>query len=110
MSSVNPHYTFEYSQPEAYRFSHDSVFLARKVFETYCKEEVATLRAMDLCAGCGIVGMDFIFHCKNAWGVTPQAFDFLEVQEIYRDHFMSNKKKLGDVSTQIHFLNKNYAQ
>lgn len=108
MSSINPHYTFEYSQPEAYRFSHDSVFLARKVFELYRKEELASLRGLDLCAGCGIIGLDFIYHCINTWQATPASFDFVEVQQIYNQHFYENVRRLGAVGTQLSFINKNY--
>lgn len=114
MSSINSFYTFEYSQPEAYRFSHDSVFLARKVFELcselYSKEKLSSLRGLDLCAGCGIVGLDFIFHCKKTWNVTPSSFDFIEVQDIYYDHFQENLKRLGFVDSHLNFVNKNYAE
>lgn len=109
MSSINPYYTFEYSQPEAYRFSHDSVFLARQVFEIYQRGELSSMRGLDLCAGCGIVGLDFIFHCKKTWNVTPLSFDFLEVQDIYREHFQENLRRLGPVDSQIHFINRNYS-
>ncbi|MBV2168118.1 MAG: hypothetical protein KUL82_05355 [Bdellovibrio sp.] len=62
MSSINPHYTFHYSQPEEYRFSHDSVMLARKVFERVSASAMENWRGLDLCSGCGIVGLDFLFH------------------------------------------------
>lgn len=114
MSSVNPYYTFEYSQPEAYRFSHDSVFLARQVFELYGQHSnekaLSSLRCLDLCAGCGIVGLDFIFHCKKTWNVTPHQFDFVEVQEIYRAHFFENLRRLGPVDSELRFVNRNYAE
>lgn len=114
MSSINSFYTFEYSQPEAYRFSHDSVFLARKVFEfcseLYSKETLSSLRGLDLCAGCGIVGLDFIFHCKKAWNVTPSSFDFIEVQDVYYDHFQENLRRLGSIDSHLNFINKNYSE
>lgn len=114
MSSINSFYTFEYSQPEAYRFSHDSVFLARKVFELcselYSKETLSSLRGLDLCAGCGIVGLDFIFHCKKMWNLTPNSFDFLEVQDVYYDHFQENLRRLGSVDSHLNFINKNYSE
>ncbi|MGZ3774348.1 MAG: methyltransferase [Pseudobdellovibrionaceae bacterium] len=108
MSSINPFYTFSYSQPEAYHFSHDSVFLARQVFELYKEHNVSSLRCLDLCAGCGVVGLDFIFHCKKTFPVTPAKFDFLEVQEIYSNHFKENVKRLGPVDSQLNFINQNY--
>ncbi|XGC80456.1 methyltransferase [Bdellovibrio bacteriovorus] len=108
MSSINPHFTFQYSQPEDYHFSHDSVFLARQVFESLEKKDFRSLRALDLCAGCGIIGLDFLFHCKQSSGPVPAQFDFLEVQEIYKSHFEANVKSLGTIPSDIRFLNYNY--
>ncbi|WP_413582571.1 methyltransferase [Bdellovibrio sp. HCB288] len=109
MSSVNPHYTFEYSQPEEYHFSHDSVFLARQVYEIYRDEGLAPATCLDLCAGCGIIGLDFLFHNQKERGVVPRAFDFLEVQsEIYQDHFSKNSKHVTDSKTNLNFVGENY--
>lgn len=108
MSSINPHYTFNYSQPEAYRFSHDSVFLARRVFEMSAGRIQSNWRVLDLCAGCGIVGMDFLFHCKKELGVTPALCDFLEIQSDYQQHFEINRKQLGIPETELRFLQQNY--
>lgn len=110
MSSINPHYTFHYSQPEEYRFSHDSVMLARKVFEQVSANSMESLRGLDLCSGCGIVGLDFLFHSRKEKGTTPAVFDFVEVQGIYRQHFEENLKRLGPISTRTRFLNTNYNQ
>jgi tRNA1(Val) A37 N6-methylase TrmN6 len=107
MSSINPYYTFEYSQPEDYRFSHDSVFLARQVFELVNKEKISSLQVLDLCSGCGIIGLDFIFHARKELGLTLK-MDFLEVQQIYRPHFEINCERLGQTNTQIQFIQKNY--
>lgn len=108
MSSINPYFTFTYSQPDEYRFSHDSVFLARQVFELYTKEQIRSLRVLDLCSGCGIIGLDFLFHCQKELGVSPLRIDFLEIQEAYRSHFATNCERLGPTSTQIQFIQKNY--
>lgn len=108
MSSINPHFTFNYSQPEDYRFSHDSVFLARQVFELFSSKEIQNLRGLDLCSGCGIIGLDFIFHCQKEWGVAPKSFDFLEVQEVYHNHFIENVARLNAQDSELHFVNKNY--
>ncbi|MBY0451861.1 MAG: methyltransferase, partial [Bdellovibrionaceae bacterium] len=90
MTSVNPHYTFNYSQPEDYRFSHDSVFLAREAFTLTRGQNLANTKVLDLCAGSGIVGLDFLFHRAQAGLSLPSLTDFLEVQEIYRPHFEAN--------------------
>lgn len=110
MSSVNPHYTLNYSQPEEYRFSHDSVFMARKVFEILRDQEMSDWRALDLCAGSGIIGMDFLFHLREAGLPLPAQFDFLDVQNVYWDHFLENRGRLGFVESELQFINKNYAE
>jgi tRNA1(Val) A37 N6-methylase TrmN6 len=113
MSSLNSHPTFHYSQPEEYRFSHDSVFLAREVFEIekerchgdFCGDfgdgfegrpdnGFSGLRALDLCSGCGIIGLDWLFHICRANMSLPLALDFLEIQDVYRPHFAANLRSL----------------
>lgn len=108
MSSVNPYYTLNYSQPEEYRLSHDSVFLARQVFERIEALDLSMARGLDICSGAGVVGMDFLFHRRQHQQSLPQAFDFLDVQEVYRPHFEENKIRLGPLSTELHFLHRNY--
>lgn len=108
MSSINPHYTLEYSQPQSYRFSHDSVFLARRVFELLRDEIKSDWKILDLCAGCGIVGMDFLFHCKNELQILPQDVDFLEIQSDYETHFEINKNRLQLAGTKIQYLKQNF--
>ena len=108
MSSVNPYYTFNYSQPEEYRFSHDSVFLARRVFELLKSDIKPEWRILDLCAGCGIVGMDFLFHCDRELGLTPTQCDFIEVQNEYENHFYVNQQLLGLPRVNLRLLQKNF--
>lgn len=108
MSSINLHYTFNYSQPEEYHFSHDSVFLARRVFELLGAADLSAARALDICSGSGIVGLDFLFHRREAGLSVPADFDFLEIQEAYRSHFQENVNRLGEIQTQCHFVRKNY--
>jgi tRNA1(Val) A37 N6-methylase TrmN6 len=115
-STINQHFTFNYSQPVEYRFSQDSVFLARRVFELCTPIQVPHLRVLDLCAGCGIIGLEFIFHCQKEFGLAPQAVDFLEIQEVYQPHFEINLERLSmglsliapKLETTFRFINKNY--
>jgi tRNA1(Val) A37 N6-methylase TrmN6 len=109
MSSINPYVTFAYSQPAEYRFSHDSVFLARRAFEFYRPGQIHNLRCLDLCSGCGILGLDFIFHARKELREEPLFFDFLEVQDIYRKHFHENSRRLAPERTRLRFVNRNYA-
>lgn len=108
MSSINPHFTLNYSQPEDYRFSHDSVFLARRVYELIRDEDISTWRGLDLCSGCGVIGLDLLFHCHKEANKTFAAFDFLEVQDIYASHFATNVERLGDIGAELNFVNQNY--
>ncbi len=106
MSSINDHYTFQYSQPSEYRFSHDSVFLARHVFERLKNLSLESYRILDLCAGCGVVGLDFLFHCENELGLLPTRCDFIEIQSEYLAHFSVNAQRFS--RDHIHFINSNY--
>lgn len=111
-STINHHPTIHYAQPEEYRFSHDSVFLARKVFEFLSGQDkylegMSRWRALDLCAGCGVVGMDLLFHFEKELGKTFSEFDFIEVQDIYVSYFEKNKEVL-QTKTPLSLINQNY--
>jgi tRNA1Val (adenine37-N6)-methyltransferase len=92
MSSINAYYTIAYSQPPEYRFSHDSVFLAREVFEREREHLCSGMQVLDLCSGCGVVGLDFLFHVRAGLGFELDC-DFLEIQEVYRPHFEENVRR-----------------
>ena len=107
MTTINAYYTFAYSQPEEYRFSHDSVFLARQAFEYVKGQNQGNWRGLDICAGSGIIGLDFLFHCQNEKKQNLKSFSFLEVQEIYHPHFQKNVAT-SQVQTPCHWLQQNY--
>jgi len=110
MSSVNEHFTFQYLQPAEYRFSHDSVFLARRVFEDLRETGSSPLRIADLCSGCGIIGLDLMFHLRQNNLKLPLSADFIEVQEIYAEYFSKNSEKLKTPDLQLNFIALNYAR
>lgn len=114
MSSINPHFTFQYSQPDEYRFSHDSVFLAHRVFEDIAAKIISTPRhLLDLCAGCGIIGMDLLVHLERGHLPLPKTADFVEVQSIYRAHWVKNVSSLQSLlkkSPAFDFIEQNYAE
>lgn len=103
MSSLNLYPTFHYSQPDEYRFSHDSVFLAREVFELEKKysADFSQVRALDLCSGSGIVGLDWLYHICHEQMTPPKSLDFLELQTVYDEHFNQNSQKLFEIFPQI---------
>lgn len=101
----NTNYSYDYSQPEDYRFSLDSVFLAQKVAESLKSEpHPESLQVLDLCSGCGVVGLELHFHLKAL-----RKIDFLEVQEIYRPHFDFNIEQARMPESEFNFLHMNYA-
>jgi tRNA1Val (adenine37-N6)-methyltransferase len=104
----NTHYSYDYHQPEDYRFSLDSVFLAQKVAEnlkTMSPSLLKELKVLDLCAGCGVVGLELQFHVKAL-----RKIDFLEVQEVYQEFFEKNCEQAKTPESEFHFLCMNYAQ
>ncbi len=109
-SSINCHPTFQYSQPDEYHFSHDSVFLARKVHDLIKLESSKNLIGLDLCAGCGIVGLDLLFHFQGQNLMPFREFEFIEVQEIYFPHFKENIKHLPHVIDRLKFSLMNYSK
>ncbi|MCM2280682.1 MAG: RsmD family RNA methyltransferase [Bdellovibrionaceae bacterium] len=109
MSSINLRPTFHYSQPDAYRFSHDSVFLAQMAFDRLRQNITRHTRLLDLCAGCGIIGLDFLYHCRSELGFVPRSCDFVEVQNDYVTHFHENARRLAADDCELRFLEQNYA-
>lgn len=103
--SKNTLYSYNYHQPEDYRFSLDSVFLAQKVAGILkSHHHPSNLRVLDLCAGCGIIGLELNFHLKSL-----NKIDFLEVQEVYLPYFEKNVLQAQSNESEFNFLNMNYA-
>jgi len=113
-------FTYQYSQPEEYRFSLDSVEMAWEVAQhlkerigedskekkqspsDYLKNQIRRWQVLDLCAGCGVIGFEINFHLPSL-----RHIDFVEVQEIYQDHFEANKAKVQNEG-EFKFHNLNY--
>ncbi|MGL6035003.1 MAG: hypothetical protein ACRC0N_08060, partial [Acinetobacter johnsonii] len=59
------YYTYNYKQPDEYRFSLDSIHLARFVASQLASHsELGSLRVLDLCAGCGVIGIELSWHLR----------------------------------------------
>lgn len=103
----NSHYTYDYFQPKEYHFSLDSVFLAQKVAELTKNNNLDVLKVLDLCAGCGIIGLELSLHSPKHLSI-----DFLEIQDVYRSYFEKNVEMIyPDKVNKLelyHFLNLNY--
>ncbi len=104
MSDQSQQFTYEYSQPEEYHFSLDSI-LTSKFIATHMQEKnpQQDFRVLDLCAGCGVMGFELAFHQPQICNI-----DFLEVQEIYRQHFEKNKKIVNRPELNLIWLQMNY--
>lgn len=104
----NDIYTYDYFQPEEYKFSLDSVFLAQKVSQLIRhNRDLPEWKVLDLCSGCGIIGLELSLHSKEL-----RSIDFLEIQESYRTYFDKNVSMIygeGPLK-ELRFLNLNYAE
>lgn len=103
----NSHYTYDYFQPEEYHFSLDSVFLAQKVANLTKNNELDPLKVLDLCAGCGIIGLELAIHSPKNLEI-----DFLEIQQVYHSFFLKNVTMIYpdmvDPFSRFQFINLNY--
>jgi len=95
-------FTYAYSQPAEYHFCQDSVILPRFVADRLPAQIPENFRALDLCAGCGVIGFELAHYRPSLKEV-----DFVEVQEIFRPHFEENLKITG---RDFRFLQMNYSQ
>ena len=77
-------FTFEYSQPDEYRFCQDSVIAPRLIAGDL--HGVNVEHALDLCAGCGVMG----FELQHTLDMAIADFDFLDVQDEFMPHFIRN--------------------
>jgi tRNA1Val (adenine37-N6)-methyltransferase len=82
-----------YSQPSFYHFSQDSIHLA-KVAAMDFPERKDDLRVLDLCSGCGVVGIEFSFFWSR-----PIGLSFCEKNIKYQFYLKENLEKfLPDLS------------
>ncbi len=97
-------YTYNYKQPDEYHFSLDSIYLAEFV-ATQMKShtDLGSLRVLDLCAGCGVIGFQLSWHLRSV-----QHIDFIEVQDIYTDYFYQNLASVNRPELQCRWHRINY--
>ncbi len=99
-------FTYNYSQPEEYRFSIDSIEMPWEVAQ-YLKqvpaEKLKQWNVLDLCAGCGVLGFELNFHVQEL-----SKIDFVEVQDVYKSHFEKNCELVHRENSEFRFLNLNY--
>ena len=99
--------TCDYSQPNFYKFSQDSIVLSKEGHRLLEKRLSTgpTIKALDLFSGCGVVGLEIMRNFKK-----NISFDFLEIQNDYKNNFNENKKKFLGRSEydKARFINDDY--
>ncbi len=94
----------DYFQPDFYHFSQDSISLAKIVLE-----EIPAIPKdswfMDVCAGCGVVGLEIIKTINQKIN-----FDFLEIQKDFSPFFYKNLNFVGEKRDFCHFHNIDFRE
>jgi tRNA1Val (adenine37-N6)-methyltransferase len=97
-------FTYQYAQPDAYHFSLDSIHFAEFLAEHLrSRTDLSTLRVLDLCAGCGVIGIELSWYLRDI-----KKIDFMEVQDIYTRHFDNNVALVNRPELQLRWQNVNY--
>ena len=94
---------WDYHQPSFYHFSDDSVWLAKTVSHILKDTITTNIRVLDLCAGCGVVGMEIVSALDR-----DLKLDFIEVQGVFAKYFDLNVKRLGPLGTNMTFISQDY--
>lgn len=103
-------FTLNYSQPEEYRFSQDSVETPWWIAARFRGEKKRPRRVLDLCAGSGVMGFELACFLSGEYPI-----DFLEIQSAYRTHFDENQRRFeasnfsAGVGGRFRWLEMNYA-
>lgn len=102
-NELKNYFTYNYKQPDEYHFSLDSIHLARFVatqFESHT--DLGSLRILDLCAGCGVIGIELSWHLQAI-----RQIEFIEIQDIYTEYFYQNIANVNRPELQFrwHLLN-----
>jgi tRNA1Val (adenine37-N6)-methyltransferase len=99
----NNAFTYNYKQPDEYHFSLDSIHLAKFVAsQLKSHTDLGSLRILDLCAGCGVIGFELSWHLQAI-----RQIDFIEIQDIYTEYFYQNVANVNrpEVQFRWHLLN-----
>ncbi|WP_367274360.1 methyltransferase [uncultured Legionella sp.] len=98
------YFTYNYKQPDEYHFSLDSIHLARFVAtQLESHTDLDSLRVLDLCAGCGVIGIELSWHLRAI-----RQIKFVEIQDIYTEYFYQNITNVNRPELQCHWHLLNY--
>lgn len=90
-----------YAQPKEYHFCLDSVLFPKLVADLVRDTLPPQAQVMDLGAGCGVLGYEFLFHRNDVARMV-----FLEKQKIFAEYLHENEKRLRatlSLATQFEF-------
>lgn len=97
-------FTYQYTQPDEYHFSLDSIHFAEFLAQhLQGRSDLHKLRILDLCAGCGVIGMELSWYLREL-----RQIDFIEVQEIYAEFFHQNVAIINRPELQLRWHALNY--
>lgn len=100
---LSMYFTYNYKQPDEYHFCLDSIYLARFVAtQLESHPDLGSFRVLDLCAGCGVVGIELSWHLR-----TLRQIEFIEIQDVYTDYFHQNVHNVNrpELEFNWHLLN-----
>ena len=89
---------FQYSQPDFYHFSEDSISLSKEVANFIIKDNKGNLSSLDLCAGTGIVGLELLHRTDLISNM-----DFCEVQKPFIKHLKKNIDYYKSINSKVSF-------
>ena len=99
-------FTYQYTQPPEYHFSLYTIHLAEYLAQQLKPfPGLPALRVLDLCAGCGVLGIELSFYLRALTHI-----DFIEVQEIYTDYFNQNTERVNRPELKLHWHLLNYEE
>ncbi|WP_412470335.1 MULTISPECIES: methyltransferase [unclassified Halobacteriovorax] len=93
----------DYSQPEFYRFSRDSIELADSVVKYLLAKTINPETIADLCCGCGVISLEIIQKLSNKVSLNTTSLDLYELQEEYLEHIENNIDQLRKYLPSIKF-------
>jgi tRNA1Val (adenine37-N6)-methyltransferase len=97
-------FTYQYTQPDEYHFSLDSIHLAEFIAqELQQHQNLQSLRVLDLCSGCGVIGLELSWYVREL-----RQIDFIEVQDIYTQYFFQNIDLVNRPELQLRWHCLNY--
>lgn len=78
----------QYHQPDFYRFNEDSIQLVNFAIRYCLQQQRQPREVLDLCSGCGIVGLDFL----EKWSHQINKLTFIEANKKFAEYLENNQK------------------